>query len=127
MRRPNQYPRAITPTTETMVKSIPSFPLCSDSNRFMPKPSPTTANWSRYLEAFEDCFIKGFPTVKPKRSPMKRAIAGLTNGRKHAAIPMKNSGLLKLLFIIDAFYVTAACSCENELAKLHKKDCVVET
>jgi len=34
---------------------------------------------------------------------MNRAIAGLTKGRRHAAMPMKNSGLLKLLFIINAF------------------------
>ena len=37
--------------------------------------------------------------MKPKRRPMNRAIAGLTKGRKHAAMPMKNSDLLKIVFI----------------------------
>ncbi len=39
---PNRMPKNITNTTEAMVKSIPSAPDLSDSERFMPKPKPTT-------------------------------------------------------------------------------------
>ena len=73
----------------------------------MPNPSPTTANCNKYFEAFADCLMYGLPTVKPNKRPMNNAMAGLTKGSRQAAMPMKNSGLLKLLFIIDAFSVAA--------------------
>ena len=36
--------------TDTIVNNIPSFPLAIASDRFIPKPSPTTAYCNRFLE-----------------------------------------------------------------------------
>ena len=123
---PNQKPRAKTPTTETTVNNMPSFPLCSDSNKFIPKPSPTTASCSKYFEAFEDCLMYGLPAVKPKRSPIKSAMAGLIKGKRQTAMPMKNSGLLIVLFINNVFLNMRAQFEKYECANVQKKLCEIK-
>ena len=69
----------------------------------MPNPSPTTANCNKYFDALEDCLMYGLLTVKPNRRPMKRAMAGLTKGKRQAAMPIKKSALFILLFIKCVF------------------------
>ena len=63
----------------------------------------------------------GLPTVKPKRSPMKRAIAGLTKGKRHIAMPMKNSALFILLFIMYAFLQVRDTIHKLRIAQMYKK------
>jgi|GEM_PF-4899538 len=47
-----QLPRNKVPATETMVKSMPSFPEASACCKFIPKPRPITDPCNRYLDIF---------------------------------------------------------------------------
>ena len=53
---PISIPMASVPTTDMIVKSIPSRPEASDSYRFIPKPSPTT----EYCRSVLDIFLLTF-------------------------------------------------------------------
>jgi hypothetical protein len=40
------------PTTDIIVKSIPSLPEAIEAWRFMPKPKPMTEYWRSFFETF---------------------------------------------------------------------------
>lgn len=71
---PRITPTTITTITETIVKIMPSAPLCKDFSRFIPNPSPTTDACRRYLDSFLLNFGYGMPKQSAKTSPTKRAI-----------------------------------------------------
>ena len=93
---PSRTPRHITPITDTIVNSMPSFPASIAECRFIPKPRPITESWSMYLEAFFVNFLNGAPKV----------IASSIPARSDKAVGRKNDAAnspIKRIFVILSF------------------------
>lgn len=93
---PSRTPRHITPITDTIVNSMPSFPASIAECRFIPKPRPITESWSMYLDVFLVNFLNGAPKV----------IASSIPARSDKAVGRKNDAAnspIKRIFVILSF------------------------